>query len=271
MEPLAKNFCHLIKSVFLILYFISWSALAGVTVEVIDTFPESTDQALAVNQNFYVHLRYASDTPVRIYVRPFTQGKASNAISHGAFLLPPVADETLGWFALRAPGVVDEFRVLVDTENSGYPKEVLSVPVKLKWKPGGIMTETGMPDWIGNINQRNEILMRAAQRNAGMGHSVGNMVLGMLIMPLLFGIPVLAFALSVVAFIRWPGAWRYAAGLPSLVFGIWVVNFIIDVTRDPTSHNLWPFELLYGAGYALAWLAVLFVARKLLAKKAAAL
>jgi len=256
------------KFIFLILYFISWSALAGVTVEVIDTFPETSGQSLAVDQNFYVHLRYTSDTPVRIYVRPYTQGQPSNAISSAAVLLPPVADEALGWFALRAPGVVDEYRVLVDAENSGYPKEILSVPVTLEWKAGGIMTDTGMPDWIASLNQRDAALMQAAQRNAEREHPVRNTVLGLLLMPLLFGIPLLALALSVVAVIRWPGGWRYAGGLPLLAFAIWLMNFTIDVTRDPTSHNLWPFELLYGAGYALAWLGVLFVARKLLVKKA---
>jgi hypothetical protein len=183
-------------------------------------------------------------------------------------LLPPGSGETLGWFALREPGVVNEYRISADTKNSGYPEDVLTVPVHLEWKPEGIMTDSGRPEWIGRINQINEALFAAERANAAMQSSgFGTTLLGLLVIPLLFGIPLLVLALCVVAVVRWKGGWRYAGGLPLVLFGIWLVMFLIDVARDPTSHNLWPFEMLMWAGYTAVWLTVLFIVRKLTARK----
>lgn len=245
------------------------SAAAAVSVEVMETFPAPSVRALAVDQSFYVHIRYASETPLRIHVRPVTRDEEGSAINGGSVLLPPGSGETLGWFALRAPGVVNEYRIAVDAENIGYPKDVLAVPITLEWKQGGVMTDTGRPDWVATINQRNEALWKAEQKNAEMDSPFLNLMLGLLLMPLLFGIPLLAIALSIVALVRWTGPWRHAGGLPLVFFAIWLVLFIFDLTRDPTSHNLWPFEMLYWAGLTLAWLFALFVARKFIARKAA--
>jgi hypothetical protein len=45
-----------------------------------------------------------------------------------------------------------------------------------------------------------------------------------------------------------------------------VLRIAIDVARDPTSHNLWPFEVLMtGAGCAVA-VAALAVSRRWLAR-----
>lgn len=251
------------KIIFLVLSLFSLTAMAEVSVEVIETFPAQTDQPLAVDQNFYVYVRYTSDLPLRIYVRPYTSGKSAKAISHGSVMLPPGDGETLGWFAMREPGVVDEYRISVDTKNSGYPEDVLSVPVQLEWKPGGVMTNTDQPAWVGNINQIHEAMMQAERANAAMESSgAETMFFGMLIMPLLFGTPLLALLLCVIAAIRWQGRWRFAGVVPLLLFGVWLAKFLFDVARDPTSHNLWPFEMLYWAGLTFVWLVVWFVVKK---------
>jgi hypothetical protein len=36
-------------------------------------------------------------------------------------------------------------------------------------------------------------------------------------------------------------AWAHAVGVGPLL--VWFVRFIVETSRDPTSHNLWPFEL----------------------------
>jgi hypothetical protein len=38
--------------------------------------------------------------------------------------------------------------------------------------------------------------------------------------------------------------WRLPATFPILAFVLTSANIVIDGRRDPTSHNLWPFELL---------------------------
>ena len=88
-------------------------------------------------------------------------------------------------------------------------------------------------------------------------------VLGLFAFPVLLGIPI-GYAWAQAKLLRrWAGAWRLAAGLPLLGWAIWVGNFACDVTRDPTSHNLFPFEVLIGAGMALLYLGGLAVLRRL--------
>jgi hypothetical protein len=54
---------------------------------------------------------------------------------------------------------------------------------------------------------------------------------------------------------RWRGGWRWIAGLPLLGVLAVGIMIIVDVSADPTAHNLWPFEILGAvviAGVALA-------------------
>ena len=46
------------------------------------------------------------------------------------------------------------------------------------------------------------------------------------------------------ALVRWRGGWRWAALVPLLlVLGV-VLRIVVETRADPTSHNLWPFEVL---------------------------
>jgi hypothetical protein len=48
---------------------------------------------------------------------------------------------------------------------------------------------------------------------------------------------------GVRALVRLQGGWRWAALAPLLLV-LWVVlNIVVGIRADPTSHNLWPFEL----------------------------
>jgi len=46
-----------------------------------------------------------------------------------------------------------------------------------------------------------------------------------------------------------------------------VLRIISDTTRDPTSHNLWPFEILMFGGVAIVVTVALMVVRRLLNAK----
>ena len=43
---------------------------------------------------------------------------------------------------------------------------------------------------------------------------------------------------------RWRGAWRLAAGVLVALIVFTAPRIVLGVRADPTSHNLWPFELL---------------------------
>jgi hypothetical protein len=68
-----------------------------------------------------------------------------------------------------------------------------------------------------------------------------------MVTPFMLLIAALALAFVIAegwALVRWPGIWRWLAGLPLLLVGIAVLRIIVDTRADPTSHNLWPFEVL---------------------------
>ena len=45
-------------------------------------------------------------------------------------------------------------------------------------------------------------------------------------------------------------------------------RIVIDTSRDPTSHNLWPFEILMAGALSAGITVVLAIARKLLIDRA---
>lgn len=76
-------------------------------------------------------------------------------------------------------------------------------------------------------------------------------------------VPPLGYVLAQRAALRWQGGWRVAGLLPLAGWAIWTIVFAIDVTRDPTSHNLLPFEILAGVALALGWLGTVALGRRL--------
>lgn len=88
-------------------------------------------------------------------------------------------------------------------------------------------------------------------------------LLTLLIPVVLLGVPIGAVTASWMAFRRWDGTWRYLGGAPLALLALWIVVLIVSWAVDPTSHNLFPFEILMWATGTLVWLAVLWVVRKL--------
>ena len=91
-----------------------------------------------------------------------------------------------------------------------------------------------------------------------------DLVLGLLAMPVLLAVPAAYLWLQLRLLRRWAGAWRLAAALPAIGWSVWLAGFVRDVAADPTSHNLFPFEILIGVVAALVYLALLAISRRLL-------
>lgn len=64
--------------------------------------------------------------------------------------------------------------------------------------------------------------------------------------------------------IRWQRIWRYIAAIPAAIFCVWLVQFLRDVSADPTSHNLWPFEIIFGSVAGLVFLGIASFVRSLI-------
>jgi hypothetical protein len=80
-----------------------------------------------------------------------------------------------------------------------------------------------------------------------------------------FGLPLVYLVVQLRALCRWEGIARKLAWLSALAAIIYVAKFAIDVSVDPTSHNLLPFELIIVSLIGLAYLGVCALGRKVAA------
>lgn len=71
-------------------------------------------------------------------------------------------------------------------------------------------------------------------------------------------------AMEVFALVRWKGIWRLVALLPLFIVSFIVARIAVDTQADPTSHNLWPFEIVVWSCLALAYLGVLVGIRSMI-------
>ena len=60
---------------------------------------------------------------------------------------------------------------------------------------------------------------------------------------------------------NWTSGWRWCAGAPLLFVVAAALKIGLEVRADPTSHNLWPFELLGLLAIASALLGALYLVR----------
>jgi hypothetical protein len=60
---------------------------------------------------------------------------------------------------------------------------------------------------------------------------------------------------------RWSGGWRWIGGAPLLYVVAVALKLVVEVRADPTSHNLWPFEMLVTLAIASAVLGGLYLVR----------
>jgi len=64
------------------------------------------------------------------------------------------------------------------------------------------------------------------------------------------------------------GEWTLLAWVPIVPLLIWGVLMARDVTRDPTSHNLWPFELFLWGLVTLVLMGLFTIGRRFLGRQA---
>jgi hypothetical protein len=57
--------------------------------------------------------------------------------------------------------------------------------------------------------------------------------------------------------------WQLLVWVPVLPLAIWAVIVAFAVTRDPTSHNLWPFEAVIWGALSFALLVIVRIARRI--------
>lgn len=170
--------------------------------------------------------------------------------------------EALGWFALTEPGEVDEVRIVAGGGQPYREWELARYPVELRWTNAPSSTEP-RPRWVDDLLAVEKArYQEGAEGRANEPQSAGDVAFFNGFMLIMLALFVAGIGVPLWSLWKWRGGWRIAAAVPVAVMGFVVLRIIVDTAHDPTSHNLWPVEILMFGTASLACIGVLKVARR---------
>ncbi|MDN5940915.1 MAG: hypothetical protein L0H94_03440 [Nitrospira sp.] len=261
-------FCVPLQAITILLILVAWFALMGsahasTTVRVVETWPSGDDITLQRNQNFYLRLAYNTDKPVGIWVATYLHNKRVSVGSSPSQTYSG-SGETFGWFFFMQPGdEVDEIRV---TAGDGSTD---NTPVVAAWNGHVVAgseaaTAQDQPAWVVEMSARAKAAQDQDYRDRmSKPVSAGDMALFYGFMLAMLALGLLGVTAPAWAMRHWRGGWRIAAAVPAAMMAFVVLRIVFNATLDPTSHNLWPFEILQVGALSVVVMVVLVVARKL--------
>jgi hypothetical protein len=239
------------------------AAHAGAAGSVLATHP-SASATLARNQTFWIRIAYQTDEAIRLWARPYSNGAPVESASSNASSTYTGAGEALGWFALAEPGEVDEVRIVAGGGEPYREWVLASYPVALSWTAAPAAIES-TPQWVETLRAKEQARRDEEMRQrAAESTSVGEVSLFNGFMLIILIVALAGIGLPLRAARNWQGRWRIAAAAPTAVMGFVILRIVVDTARDPTSHNLWPFEIVMFGALSLIWIAALKAARRLL-------
>jgi hypothetical protein len=245
-------------------------ARAQPQVQVIETWPAGDAITLGNGQNFYLHLHYTSDQPLQIWARPYFEGKPAKVGSNPSRVYPAGSGDALGWFFLFDPGTqVDEVRISAGDGSYNHTPVVATYAVSIT---GGDQTaqDTSQPAWVTSLRAADDQASQAAyDKQMSTATSAGSIALFGGFMLTMIAIGLLSLAWPAWGLWRWRGGWRLVAAIPAAIMAFVVLRIVIGTARDPTSHNLWPFEIVMWGGFSCGCMLLLGLAHKLFAAKRA--
>jgi hypothetical protein len=251
----------------LLLALCATAAHAEVRARVVATDPPA-EATLGRDQPFFVRIQFDADEPVSLWMRAYAHGKRiDKGYKANASAKWSGSGYALGWISFDAPVEVDEVRILAGRGKPYREQEVASFPVKLRWGDGPAAAATA--PWVPELQRATAAAWEAERRTADANRGIGDTVLGLVLMPLFLALVLACVGAPVWALWKWRGWWRLAAVVPFAVMAFVVGRIVVDTARDPTSHNLWPFEILYSGAAGLALIIVLALVRRFTGARAA--
>jgi hypothetical protein len=226
------------------------AAHADVRARVAATDPPA-EATLGRDQPFYVRIQFDADEPVGLWTHAYFGGKRiekgwkSNASAKWSG-----SGYALGWISFDKPVEVDEIRIVAGGGKPYREWQVSAYPVNLRWGSGPVADATA--PWVPELKRATAAAWEAERKAAAAKPpTAGDLALGLLIPPVLVTLVLACIGAPVWALWRWRGAWRLAAAVPVAVIAFVVGRIVVDTSRDPTSHNLWPLEIImFGAAGA---------------------
>ena len=82
-----------------------------------------------------------------------------------------------------------------------------------------------------------------------------------LFMLCVFALPIAFFTCDIRSLVVWREGWRIVAGLIGVTYCLLLARIIIEISARPTSHNMWPFEVIIWSALAFTALGVVALFR----------
>lgn len=244
-------------------------ARAQTQVQVTETWPTGDSVTLGRNQNFYLHLHYTSDKPVQIWAQPYFQGKPSKGGSNPSRVYPAGSGEALGWFFLDPGARADEVQISAGNGSPSGTHVVARYPVSVTIEDSPAPA-AAPPAWVTTLNAADKAAQDAAYKKAMDTPLTGSDIAlfsGFMLAMVALGL--IGIAWPAWGLWRWRGGWRIVAAVPAAVMAFVVLRILMGTAIDPTSHNLWPFEIVMWGGLSCFAMLLLGIAHKLFTAKQA--
>ncbi|MGH8647845.1 MAG: hypothetical protein ACREUP_00860 [Burkholderiales bacterium] len=250
------------------LVFFALGARAETVVRVVATDPD-IEATLGRDETFYVRVEFTTDRPVSIWARPYFQGKPVQRTKFNPSAAHSGAGHALGWFSLDQADAVDEVRIKLGGGKPYREWEAASYPVRLTGT-GLPVAQRSRPAWVNEmLREERERSQQAYERQMSGPVSTGGMLFMSFFMLTVLGLLVVGAGAPLWGVWKWRGGWRIAAAVPALAMAFVIGRIVVDTARDPTSHNLWPFEILMWGGASAVWMGVLALMKRVVGRKSA--
>lgn len=235
---------------------------ASPQVELLDSYPAGPEIVMPPGQNIWLRIGYQTAQPQRISVRPYLRGEPAKVGTSGSPARSGSGEMAAFFFFLSpAGGQVDELRVFA-SDDGREQREIARWPLRVYVYPGAPLLTSHEPAWVADLRAADDARSRAAlaaqaqEPTSGVAAIAGSaMLFGFMTMLILTG-PLLLLWLA-WALWKWRGGWRLLAAIPAAVITLVILNIAFGVMMDPTSHNLFPFEILMAGLPCLLFMAVL--------------
>lgn len=213
---------------------------------------------------FWVRISYTTDEPVRLWARPYLNGK--EVVLPGTRSNPSIthtgSGDALGWFAFGQAAQADELRIQAGTRTSPQSLEIARYPITLiaTGLPGAARTPA---PWVDGLRRETETRARlerqsAASRPASTTDSILTSALMVLVAAVVFGVPALlvwtAWKARKEGSATAPG--EYAAYAVSAFTGLAVC---LAIAVGTGRKEAWDSGLYYSVGLPVMVLAIFVI------------
>lgn len=244
------------------------ASIDAATVELLETHP-AQPATLGNGHTLNLRVRVESPTAQEIHILEVRSrgAKVGWYATSGIESVPAGGGETvLFTFLQPKDGDVRVDEIVVKTIDAGAsattpdpPGETHVLPVDATWTVATSAREEANPAWVTE-HRAQASARRAAARAAEPPPSLFSHLLFFVGSLLFVALVILAYWLPIRWIRRWSGAWRIAAAACLLPITLAIVNITLGLMSDPSSHNLFPFEIAIAGAIAYGMMIVVRIA-----------